>query len=123
LVFNGDVTLGTLAELYGLPVLADEMDETLAHYFVRHLNAHPVIGDRLDFGGLRLVVREVDGDRIARVGLEITPERRRAPRLPLFQGAGEMVAGGLRLARRVRAKLRRWVARRRERRQAVRPPK
>jgi cell volume regulation protein A len=75
--FEGDVTLGALADLYGLPVPADCRDVTVADHFARAINEHPVIGDRLPLGGSALIVRDVEGDRVRRIGLQLE-----APKVP-----------------------------------------
>ena len=69
--FDGDVTLGALADLYGLPVAANSRSVTIADHFARTINEHPVIGDRLPVGGSALVVRDVEGDRVRRIGLQL----------------------------------------------------
>ncbi|MBV8653557.1 MAG: potassium/proton antiporter, partial [Alphaproteobacteria bacterium] len=77
--FDGDLHLGSLATLYGIEVPAAVADRTLAEHFARSINEHPVIGDRLNFGRSALIVREVEGDRVAKVGLQLeTPEPRHA---------------------------------------------
>jgi cell volume regulation protein A len=70
-VFDGDMKLGRLIELYDLPVPPADRDTTLSEHFARTINEHPVVGDRLRLGPSALVVREVEGDRVARVGLQL----------------------------------------------------
>jgi potassium/hydrogen antiporter len=69
--FAGSVTLGQLEALYGLPVPAERQAMTLSHFFAEELNEHPIIGDRLTLGGSALIVREVEGDEVTRVGLQL----------------------------------------------------
>ena len=69
--FRGDVTLGTLAELYGLSVPQDKRRTTVTDYFAEEINEHPVVGDRLALGASALIVREMDGDRVISAGLQL----------------------------------------------------
>ncbi|MBK1644199.1 K+/H+ antiporter [Thiocapsa imhoffii] len=75
-VLNGDARVSDLAAAYGLsfPDLAASADSTIDAYVRQALHtAHPVVGDRLQLKTVDLVVREVDGDRILKVGLKLHP--------------------------------------------------
>lgn len=73
---SGDVTLGTLGEIYGLAIAPDDMATTLADWFASHLHHKAKIGDRLPLGAIQLVVDGIAKDRVTTVGLDLadTPE-------------------------------------------------
>jgi cell volume regulation protein A len=77
-VFDGETLLGTIARYYDLSIPPELGDRPVAEHFAETLNAHPVVGDRLPLGGCELIVREVENDRAAKVGLLIEPAPRRA---------------------------------------------
>jgi len=52
-------------------VPAGAEERTLADFMAGALRGKPVVGDRVPIGGMELVVREVAGNRIARVGLRL----------------------------------------------------
>jgi potassium/hydrogen antiporter len=66
---SGDVTLGTLGEIYGLAIAPDEMAMTLADWIAIHLQRKAKIGDRLPLGAIQLVVDGVAKGRVTTVGL------------------------------------------------------
>lgn len=68
---NGDAQLGAVGMAYGAPVPPERQGETLEVYLRRELQAEPVVGDAVDLGPMRLVIREMDGARITRVGLKL----------------------------------------------------
>ncbi len=72
---TGDATLAELAEVYGLALPQSRLSETLAQYIDRQFHRRPVVGDVVGLGGMRLVVRAMQGRRVAQVGV-IVEERR-----------------------------------------------
>jgi potassium/hydrogen antiporter len=70
-VLRGEARLADVANLYGLPVPDGAEHMTLADYLSGTLRGEPVEGDRSKLGAMELVVRQVDGDRIVRVGLRL----------------------------------------------------
>jgi cell volume regulation protein A len=66
---SGDVTLGTLGEIYGLAIAPNEMTMTLADWFATHLHHKAKVGDRLPLGAIQLVVDGVAKGRVTTVGL------------------------------------------------------
>ena len=66
---SGEVTLGTLGELYGLTIPRDDMPITLAQWFAMQLQHKPKIGDCLPLGAIQLVVDQVTKGRVTTVGL------------------------------------------------------
>ena len=58
---SGDVTLGTLGEIYGLAIAPDDMTMTLADLFATHMHQKAKVGDRLSVRDmLRTEVGEAD---------------------------------------------------------------
>src|SRR5215472_12770470 len=53
---SGDVTLGTLGEIYGLAIAPEDMATTLADWFAARLHHKAKVGDRLPLGAIQLVV-------------------------------------------------------------------
>ncbi|WP_296807098.1 potassium/proton antiporter [Thiocapsa sp.] len=71
-VLNGEARVGDLAAAYALDLPASEHALSLDAFIRRDLHtAHPVVGDRLQLKTVDLVVREVEGDRILKVGLKL----------------------------------------------------
>ncbi|WP_006787531.1 potassium/proton antiporter [Thiorhodospira sibirica] len=68
---NGKATLGELSLVYGLNMPPEQADQTLNEVIHAHLQTQPVVGDRLQIGGVELVVREMEGDQVTRVGLKL----------------------------------------------------
>ncbi len=71
---SGDVTLGTLAEIYGLKVAPEDFDTSLAEHFASRLIRPPKRGDTLPLGPIALVVHSVADDRVATVGLRLAED-------------------------------------------------
>jgi cell volume regulation protein A len=78
-----DVTLGALAEIYGLPVDAAQAATSLADHFVAELGHAAHVGDRLPLGAVALIAHAVHDGKVTTVGLQLaepeTPAAR--PRL------------------------------------------
>jgi cell volume regulation protein A len=72
---SGDAPLADIAEIYGLALPESARSGTLAQYIDRQFHRRPVVGDIVGLGGMRLVVREMVGRRVAQVGV-IVEERR-----------------------------------------------
>ena len=67
----GDVTLGAIAEIYGVSVDTDNAARTLADYFDIHLDHAPRIGATLPLDSIVLVARSIGGNRVDVVGLRL----------------------------------------------------
>jgi cell volume regulation protein A len=67
----GDVTLGSLAEIYGLPVGPADRATTLADYFNQLLGQAPHEGDSLPLGAVALIAHTVADGRVVMVGLQL----------------------------------------------------
>jgi len=78
----GDVTLGALADVYGLPVEADAAPMTLADHFARRLGRAARPGDALPLGLVHLIVHQVAGGRVTSVGLQLADPEPVAPAQP-----------------------------------------
>jgi cell volume regulation protein A len=71
---SGDVTVGTLGEIYGLVIAPEEKAMTLGEFFAAHLD-HPVkLGDHLPLGPIQLVADQVVKGRVATVGLDLAED-------------------------------------------------
>ncbi len=66
----GDVPLGELAAFYGLSIPPRYAARSAAELFAERFEGQPQIGDRLTLGQAVLVVRELDDERVSRVGLK-----------------------------------------------------
>ncbi|HXV26217.1 MAG TPA: potassium/proton antiporter [Alphaproteobacteria bacterium] len=75
---EGSAPVKALASLYGLPVPEGAPQSSLAEFLAEKLGKEPIVGDRLSFGDVELVVQEVEDGTIRTVGIELEPEERRA---------------------------------------------
>jgi cell volume regulation protein A len=75
---SGDVTVGALADIYGLAVAPAEAETSLADHLAARLGRRPKPGDTLQLGAIVLVVRALEGDRVSAVGLRL-PEGDETP--------------------------------------------
>jgi NhaP-type Na+/H+ and K+/H+ antiporter len=65
------VLIGQIADFYGLPVPEAEKVKPVGDFIADRLPATPAAGDRIGIGMIRLVVHDVNADRITRVGLKV----------------------------------------------------
>jgi cell volume regulation protein A len=70
-VLNGDAVLGDVAAVYGIEVPAEHLGRTLSEYLNQRAHGRVVVGDRAPLGEAELVVREVQDNRVTRVGLKL----------------------------------------------------
>jgi cell volume regulation protein A len=68
---EGEITLGALAELYGLDIAAPEKDVTIADYFWKRLSRKTLAGDTVTVGAVALVAHRVKDGRAATIGLQL----------------------------------------------------
>lgn len=73
-VLNGAARLGEVAAMYGIDIDASQKDAAIADYLARAFKARPVVGDRTRLGGIEFVVREMEGERVTKVGVILRPE-------------------------------------------------
>jgi potassium/hydrogen antiporter len=78
---SAQVTLGAVAEIYGLSMAPEAAVISLADHFRDHLGRAPRAGDTLPLDTIVLVVRGVDHDRVSEVGLRLPEEPEVPPRL------------------------------------------
>jgi cell volume regulation protein A len=76
----GDVTLGAVAEIYGLTIAPADAATTLADYFSARLAHMPKSGEVLPLGAIELVVHDVAQRRVSAVGLRLPEEPEPPPR-------------------------------------------
>jgi potassium/hydrogen antiporter len=69
--FAGHVPVGKIADFYGLPVPEAEKATPVGNFIADRLPAEPAVGDSIGIGWIGLVVHDVSGERITRVGLEL----------------------------------------------------
>ncbi len=68
--FKGEVRVGAIADMYGLTVQPGEREMTIAELFAQRFENEPRPGNRIDLGSARLVVRELDDDKVAEARLD-----------------------------------------------------
>jgi cell volume regulation protein A len=71
---SGEVTLGALAEIYGLSIAPDAAGISLADHMAEELARAPKQGDVVPLGPIALVAHRVAGGRVATVGLRLADE-------------------------------------------------
>jgi cell volume regulation protein A len=71
---GGDVTLGALAEIYGVEVAAEDRATSLAEHFADHLGHPPEVGEALPLGAIALVAYKVVDGHVQTVGLRLADE-------------------------------------------------
>jgi len=64
--FSGGIDLDDVNELVGVAV-PKESSETLGGYIYSYLGRVPALGERIEAGGLEMIVEQVDGRRIQKV--------------------------------------------------------
>ncbi len=67
----GDAPLGEVADIYGVEVPEPVRSLTLAQYIDRQFHRRPVVGDYISLGVMNLVVREIQGRNISKVGIVV----------------------------------------------------
>jgi len=70
----GDVTLGALAEIYGLTIAPADAATTLADYFGQELKRAPRQGEVIQLGPIALVAHRVTHGRATTIGLRLAEE-------------------------------------------------
>src|SRR5262249_1984173 len=79
---SGEVTLGALAEIYGLTIAPDAAGISLADHIADELGRSPKQGDVVPLGPIALVAHRVAGGRVANVGLRLADEEMPPATLP-----------------------------------------
>lgn len=70
-IFDGTAQMSDLARLYGLEIKVENATVTLADFFATEFADSPQVGDQMPAGTATLVVKELDGERVKRVGLHL----------------------------------------------------
>jgi cell volume regulation protein A len=70
--FDGTTALAAIANLYD-PTAATNGAVTLAEFVASRFDGTPAVGDRTRFGAVELIVRDMQGDTITQVGVELDP--------------------------------------------------
>ncbi|HEV8077365.1 MAG TPA: potassium/proton antiporter [Marinobacter sp.] len=70
-VLNGDALLGDVEQVYGIEFDELPPDLSLSKCFAQRTKGRPVSGDQVALGPVTLVVRSMDGDTVAKVGLKM----------------------------------------------------
>jgi len=70
--FEGSTALTAIAHLYDPAAEADGA-LTLAEFLAHRFAGRPAVGDRTRFGAVELIVRDMQGDTITQVGVELDP--------------------------------------------------
>lgn len=78
----GDVTLGAVAETYGINIDASDAQLTLADYFDIHLDHAPRVNATLPLDSIVLVARSIGGNRVNVVGLRLPEDEDDTPAPP-----------------------------------------
>ena len=68
---DGSAPLRLLQELYGMEIDEADSQRSIAELFADRFEGQPQPGDRLPLGEATLIVRELDEDRVVRVGLTL----------------------------------------------------
>jgi potassium/hydrogen antiporter len=68
---SGDVTLGALADIYGLSVAPQDAETTLADHIAEEVKRRPRPGDVVPLGPIALLAHRVNRGRVTSVGLRL----------------------------------------------------
>jgi cell volume regulation protein A len=71
---SGDVTLGALAEIYGLSIAPDHAETSLADHMADEIRRRPRQGDIVPLGPIALLAHRVIDGRVVSVGLRLPEE-------------------------------------------------
>jgi cell volume regulation protein A len=75
---SSETTLGALAEIYSLPVEAEQTSMTLSDYFLEQMGRTPRQGDMVRLGDVVLQAHTISESRLVTVGIQLedseTPE-------------------------------------------------
>lgn len=83
-----EVTLGALAEMYGLPLRPENAERSVGALLRDAFGERIEVGDRMVLGDVEIVVRRIEDGRVSEVGLVVEPAP--PPRIPLFQSPEEI---------------------------------
>jgi cell volume regulation protein A len=75
LVLNEEATMGELSMLYGFTIAGEHREVSVSAYLSKAFMGRAVVGDRLRLGRLELVVKEMERNRVTKVGLNLHANR------------------------------------------------
>ena len=67
--------MGELSLLYGFTIADEHREVSVSGYFGKAFMGRAVVGDRLRLGRIELVVKEMERNRITKVGLNLHANR------------------------------------------------
>ncbi|MEX1034192.1 MAG: potassium/proton antiporter [Cellvibrionaceae bacterium] len=70
---RGDTHLNDIAQFYGAPVPPEHAEKSVADFMNQRFHHKAVVGDRIRFGNVELVIRQIVHGKIFQVGLKIVP--------------------------------------------------
>jgi cell volume regulation protein A len=76
---SGEITIGDIAQIYGISVKPDDARLTLADYFDVHLDRAPKEGATLPLDTIVLVARNISEGRVNAVGLRLPEDEEQPP--------------------------------------------
>ena len=71
-IIQTDANLRALGTVYGFQTDDGDAELTVGEYLARQF-PRPVVGDRVTLQGVELVIREVQGNDVTKVGLKLKP--------------------------------------------------
>lgn len=80
-VLEADAELGAVAALYGLKLDGMDGDQPLGGFIAGLIGGEPVVGDQVEWAGRTWTVAQMDGKRIAKIGLKLPAGRSGPPLL------------------------------------------
>ncbi len=66
--FASEVLLGRIAAFYGFSIPEADSETSLANFVRARLQGRPKLGDDMSFADKTLVIQEMDGEQITKVG-------------------------------------------------------
>ncbi|WP_295872519.1 potassium/proton antiporter [uncultured Zhongshania sp.] len=70
---NPDAKLSDIAQAYGFEIGSSEHNVSVAEFIIRQFHGKPVIGDKVRLGAIKLIVKNIENERIVSVGLKLQP--------------------------------------------------
>ncbi|WP_339678144.1 potassium/proton antiporter [uncultured Zhongshania sp.] len=70
---NPDAKLSDVAQAYGFEIGSSEHNVSVAEFIIRQFHGKPVIGDKVRLGAIKLIVKNIENERIVSVGLKLQP--------------------------------------------------
>jgi|HubBroStandDraft_1064217.scaffolds.fasta_scaffold00032_4 cell volume regulation protein A len=74
-VLDSAAMMADVIDLYGLPGTLADRAKPAGTFLRQRIGREPVVGDRVHLGLVDLIVRRLEGDRIAEIGVALEPER------------------------------------------------